>query len=284
MQSWQGLACSCKSNKVRSRNQMSQYMLYKCWGFFFILDTASSHTPVTRRERPRRNSERPRTNSTLAASVGLPCPFSPSGTQDVGSTDWHASERLNLANLDAITFPGITQTSAGESVDPAGQSKPSGQGPSDGGELDDAAKDTYRVRAFSLETKRSERHSPVVPTPTASFQPVSPTNRNDSQSTAPSPSLSPHRATHQHLSSLRISESSLFSPIEQRQPLETGPSLEDYDEVFLQNPPPPSPPSPVKETSIMEDLPLPPPPPPLTEDQEAGPQTVDRLVIWHTNL
>lgn len=247
--------------------------------FFFILDTASSHTPVTRRERPRRNSERPRTNSTLAASVGLPCPFSPSGAQDVGSADWHASERLNLANLDAITFPGITQTSAREGVEPAGQSKPSGQAPSDAGEPDDAAKDTYRVRAFSLEMKREERHSPVAPPPTASFQPVSPSNRKDSQSTAPSPPLSPHQAAQQHLPSLRISESSLSSPIEQRQPLGTCPSLEDYDDVFLQNPPPPSPPPPLKETSIMEDLPLPPPPAPLTADQEAGLHTVDRLVI-----
>ncbi|XP_047425761.1 protein Shroom3 isoform X2 [Mugil cephalus] len=75
----------------------------------------SSHTPVARRER-QRNADRQRAHSTstLAASVGLPCPFSPAGTRDVSTTEWQAGERLSQANLDAITFPSIPQTSASD--------------------------------------------------------------------------------------------------------------------------------------------------------------------------
>ncbi|MEQ2173997.1 hypothetical protein GOODEAATRI_003227, partial [Goodea atripinnis] len=54
--------------------------------------------------------------STLAASVGLPFPFSPAGNQqDSGAAEWEANERLSQANLDAITFSEIQQTSDGES-------------------------------------------------------------------------------------------------------------------------------------------------------------------------
>lgn len=255
-----------------------------------ILDAGSSHTPITRRERQRKNCERQRTNSTatLAASVGLPCPFSPSGTLDGGSTEWHASERLSQANLDAITFPGIPQTGTGDGANTTDYNEPpvmdrqTRQSLSDASILEDTAKDVYRVRAFSLEMRGGEnakRHLPVTPTPMPHFQPTSPPQRKDSGSTTPSPPPSSHPAIHQHLSSLRISETSLFSPIDQQQPLETGLSQEDYDEVFLQNPAPPSPPPPIQETSIMEDFPPPPPPPPLELDQEAGHQTVGRFVV-----
>ncbi|XP_076614705.1 protein Shroom3 isoform X1 [Chaetodon auriga] len=244
----------------------------------------SSRTPVTRRER-QRNSERQRASSTstLAASVGLPCPFSPSGTQDGGSTEWQASERLSQANMVAITFPGIQESGTGDGVSTTGYNetlvmdRQTRHSLSDTTILEDTANDTYRGRAFSLEmrgghsTENTKRASPVMPTP-PHFQAAALPNRKDSGSTTPSPPPSSHPSTKQHLSSLRISESSLFSSIDQQQPLETGLSQEDFDEVFFQNPAPPSPPPPIKETSIMEDFP--PPPPPLKLEQEAGQQTV----------
>ncbi|XP_041815752.1 protein Shroom3 isoform X2 [Chelmon rostratus] len=250
----------------------------------------SSRTPVTRRER-QRNSERQRASSTstLAASVGLPCPFSPSGTQDGGSAEWHASERLSQANLVAITFPGIPETGTGDGVNAAGHNEPlvtdrqTRHSLSDASVLEDTTNDMYRGRAFSLEMRgghsaeNTKRVSPVTQTPLPHFQLAAPPNRKDSGSTAPSPPPSPHPSIQQHLSSLRISESSLFGSIDQQQP---GLSQEDFDEVFLQNPPPPSPPPPIKETSIMEDFP--PPPPPLELEQEAGHQTVTRTSSLHS--
>ncbi|XP_058272465.1 protein Shroom3 isoform X2 [Hemibagrus wyckioides] len=55
--------------------------------------------PVIRRER-QRLSDRPRSHSAsgLAASVGLPCPFS--------SLEWQSTKTQCQPNLDAITFPG----------------------------------------------------------------------------------------------------------------------------------------------------------------------------------
>ncbi|KAI5096366.1 protein Shroom3 [Silurus meridionalis] len=70
--------------------------------------------PVIRRER-QRHSDRPRSHSAsgLAASVGLPCPFSPS--------EWHSTNKTQCQpNLDAITFPGTVpkdQTSALSGMD-----------------------------------------------------------------------------------------------------------------------------------------------------------------------
>ncbi|XP_068562073.1 protein Shroom3 isoform X2 [Cebidichthys violaceus] len=247
-------------------------------------DPGPSHTPVTRRER-QRNSERPRTHSTstLAASVGLPCPLSPPGTQDRGSAGWHATERLSQANLDAITFPGTPQpgTSDGDDSNTTGHNKTlvtdrqTRHSLSDASILEDTAKDTYRGRAFSLEMiggYSTENGKQVLPATPAHFHRASPPNRKDSRSITSSPPPSSHPSVHQHLSSLRISESSFFGSIDQQHPLEAsiGISQEDYDEVFLQNAP--SPPPPIKETNILEDFPPPPPPshPPLLEmEQEA---------------
>ncbi|XP_040014157.1 protein Shroom3 isoform X4 [Xiphias gladius] len=247
----------------------------------------SSYTPVTRRER-QRNSERQRAHSTstLAASVGLPCPFFPPGTQDGGGTEWQASGRLSLANLDAITFPVIPQTSTGDgdggkgaTVNTTGldetlvtdiQTKRS---LSDASVSEDAEKDMYRGRANSLETRGghseedARRVSPVTPPPLSGSQFAAPPNRKDSGKTVSSSSSSSHPSI-RHLSSLRISESTLFSPIDQTS---AGLSQEDFDEVFLQNPAPPSPPPPIKETSIVEDFP---PPSPLELEPETGRQSV----------
>ncbi|XP_073334647.1 protein Shroom3 [Pagrus major] len=239
-------------------------------------DVGSSHTPVTRRER-QKNSERQRTSSTstLAASVGLPCPFSTSGAQDGGSTEWHASERLSQANLDAITFPGIpgdggNTTGYNETLVTGRQTVHS---LSDASILEDTAKDIYRQRAFSLESRggHSAENTKMV---------SSPSNRKDSGSFIPSPPASSHPSIHQHLSSLRISESSLFSSIDQEQPLETSVLQADFDEVFYQNPAPLSPPPPIQETSIIEEFP--PPPSPLELEQEAGQPIVGRKSLLHS--
>lgn len=237
----------------------------------------SSHTPVTRRER-QKNSERQRTSSTstLAASVGLPCPFSPSGAQDGGSTEWHASERLSQANLDAITFPGIpgdggNTTGYNETLVARRQTV---HGLSDASMIEDTAKDIYRERAFSLEVRggHSAENTKLV---------SSPTNRKDSGSFVPSPPASSQPSIHQHLSSLRISESSVISSIDQERPLETC-VLQDFDEVFYQNPAPLSPPTPFQETSIIEEFP--PPPPPLELEQEAGQPIVGRFAAQDVHI
>uniref|UniRef100_H2MK39 Shroom family member 3 n=1 Tax=Oryzias latipes TaxID=8090 RepID=H2MK39_ORYLA len=185
------------------------------------------HTPVPRRDRPR-NTERPRAQSAsmLAASVGLPCPFSPQDT--AVCPEWKASDRLSRANLEAISFPDIPHSSRGV-----------GSG---------------------SEALQADRQS------------------NPSGSTA-SPPASP---LPRHLSSLRISESSLCSPVSQ-QPLETSSaSLKaDLDEVFLHSPPPPPPPPPspppFQEITIPEDFP---PPPPLLEFKQEEPSLARLLDPW----
>ncbi|XP_030598856.1 protein Shroom3 [Archocentrus centrarchus] len=250
-------------------------------------DPGSSQTPVTRRER-QRNSERQRVHSTstLAASVGLPCPFSPPGTQDGGGAQWQASERLSQANLDAITFPGIPQASAGsgEESKGVGYETQTRHSSSDAILLEETVKDVFRGRAFSLDRRGglSEENakpvSPVTPAPPPHFQLPTSSKRKGSGSATSSPLSFAHPSV--RLSSLRISETSLFGSVDQQHPPETstGTPLEDYDEVFLQSsapppPPPPPPPSPpIRETNITDDFPL--PPPPVELEQEAKEETV----------
>lgn len=87
---------------------------------------AEAQSAVTRRQRPRRSSERQRggATSTLAASVGLRHPLSPAGMGDGDSADWHAAERLSQVNLDAIVFPGVLQTGSSGDAIPAGPRLP----------------------------------------------------------------------------------------------------------------------------------------------------------------
>jgi len=143
-----------------------------------ILD--HSRTPVTRRERQRNNErQRAQSTSTLAASVGLPCPFSPPGTQDRGSADWKANERLSQANLDAIMFPEIPQTSRNDSDGSDGAAVRTGGNKetlltdrqtrhslSDGSLSEESPKEACREQAFSLEMsgRRSANVSPVTAT------------------------------------------------------------------------------------------------------------------------
>ncbi|XP_041666406.1 protein Shroom3 isoform X2 [Cheilinus undulatus] len=234
-------------------------------------DPGFSHTPVTRRER-QRNGERQRANSTstLAASVGLPCPFSPPGPKDGGSTEWHANERLSQANLDSITFPGLTQTDTEDAVTSPSYNETSAMDRQmrhslgDASNLDDTTKDVYRERTFSLDMRRgqSAENASVTSTLVTDFQTPAPPNKREN---TPSPPLS----YQQRLSSLRISESNLISsPTEWHPPLKAGLSQEEYDEVFLQNPK-----NPLKETTIEDDFP--PPPPPVELEQEVE-QTQER--------
>ncbi|XP_068609036.1 protein Shroom3 [Brachionichthys hirsutus] len=231
----------------------------------------SSHAAVARVEQ-QRNSERQRSNSTatLAASVGLPCPFSPSGAQDVGSAEWHASERLSQANLDAITFPGISHAGTAGGATGFNQTPLRDMQTRNSPSQADKLVNPERTRsAFGLDigeghlAKTAGRVSPSVPSSPAHFRPMSPA----------SPPPSSHPSVLQRLSSLRISESSLFSPLDQQQPLITGYPQDGTNEVFLQNPTPPPPPPQIPETGTIDDLPLPPPPLNLEVEQPSVERT-----------
>lgn len=251
--------------------------------FHDVTEAGTGNTPVTRRERQRKTSERQRgtSTSTLAASVGLQCPLTPSGIRDGGSADWHAGERLSQANLDGIVFPGVLLTGSGDEAAATGSSEPLvtdrqiRQSLSDSTIFEDTEKNLFRPRGFSLETiggplKHQNVSRSLSETTTPASQPIPPPISPDWSRTAPSPPSNSHSTLHQKLLSLRISESSLFSSTDQ-QHFETGASQED--EVFLQNPPCPSPP---KSPSSVEDFP---PPPPSNLDQEAGHQARGRFVL-----
>ncbi|KAM9820810.1 protein Shroom3 [Neosynchiropus ocellatus] len=211
-----------------------------------------STTPVTHRERRQRNGERPRSHSTsaLAASVGLPCPLTPHGTQDPAKNP----QQLHQANLDDISFPQILQTRKGDADDGSGKfadgesrksetqllTKQTRNSLSEADATD--TKKSYRGRTFSLEM-RGEQFEEQAVEPLACLGDAS---QKNSHSPPPSP--------HQRLSSLRISESNLLSPLDVQARSSAGVLQEDFDEVFLQNPAPPSP------NPAVDDFPPPPPP------------------------
>lgn len=255
--------------------------------------SSSSYTPVSRRERQRNGArQRAHSTSTLAASVGLPCPWD----QDGAVSEWQSSERLSLANMDAITFPETPQSSISDRTssqvidETPSAGRQTWRRLSEAGVLEETEKDVHRGRAYSLETRRlntSEVNNicPVVPKSPPNMDVSVPPHSRDEEKSESSPSLS--LPSFRHLSSLRISESSLFGSSEQQQPLETSTarSQQDFDEVFLQSPPPPSPPPPIKETCIIEDFPpppaSPPPPPPLLEmDEEHRYSSRERSVVY----
>uniref|UniRef100_UPI003AAECD5B protein Shroom3 n=1 Tax=Centroberyx gerrardi TaxID=166262 RepID=UPI003AAECD5B len=265
----------------------------------------SSHPPVTRRERPK-TGERQRavSASTLAASVGLPCPFSPPGAPG-GGGEWRASERLSLANLDAIAFPCVLQTAVGDGddsstgaatcdVESGSRAASSGaENPEEDRGLDlhvrhslsdtyasgDTAKDFCRERAFSLDTGEGdcgENTGPASPK-TPSPQPLVPPNRQEDGDEP----LTPPPSVRQHLPSLRISESGLSDPVGQSHTPESsvGLSQEDFDEVFLQHPAPPSAPPPIRETDITEDFPPPPSSPPPAPQSAGSSENLDSPAV-----
>lgn len=156
--------------------------------------------PVIRRER-QRYSDRPRSHSAsgLAASVGLPCPFS--------SSEWlSTSETQCQPNLDAITFPGtvpenLTSSLSGRDNQNSASANSSKDAPND------AEKTTHDLSSAQKEVAESPASS--------SFNP-------------------PHRPCHsglptspiKSLPSLRISESSIgFAS--------SAAVSQEEDEVFL---------------------------------------------------
>ncbi|XP_050949000.1 protein Shroom3 isoform X2 [Labeo rohita] len=188
------------------------------------------NAPVLRRER-QRYSDRPRAQSAsgLAASVGLPCPFTSPGT--VASLDWHNGDRLCQPNLDSIAFP---------ETGPQSQKSPSGA--------------PGMVRQNSSDTSTSEDTLKDFPCPVATPSPPHP--EVTGSQILPKGPVFPTKP----LFSLRISESNL-------QDVPSIAVSQDDDEVFLAPlpPPPPPPAPPIRETEIMEDFP---PPPPLTPPVE----------------
>lgn len=190
------------------------------------------NAPVLRRER-QRQSDRPRVQSAsgLAASVGLPCPFTSPGTS--ASADWHNADRLCQPNLDSIAFPETGPQS------PSGTLGMMRQNSSDTSTSEDTLKDFP-----CLVATPSPPHPEVMGSQLA----------RSSDSKPPTLPKSPDSPA-KPLLSLRISESNL-------QDVQSIAMLQDDDEVFLAPPPPsPPPPLPIRETEITEDFP---PPPPIT--------------------
>ncbi|XP_045549882.1 protein Shroom3 isoform X3 [Salmo salar] len=233
----QDVASQSQDVASQSQDVASHYLLNQ--------GPSQSNTPVMRRER-QRNPDRQRALSafSLAASVGLPCPFSSPGTSSSTSLDWQVSERLNQGNLDAIAFPCLLQVDAPRAVSPETRRRPTAnQGQNQGLQT--------RTRLGSSDTSTSEETLKDFPI--------------DSPATVPKnilPLVQPETCPRPHpLLSLRISESNLQeTPTPQVVPPIV--SLQDYDEVFLQElapPSPPPPPLPIRETDITEDFPPPPP-------------------------
>ncbi|CAB1319096.1 unnamed protein product [Coregonus sp. 'balchen'] len=253
---------------------------------------SQSNTPVMRRER-QRNTDRQRALSAsgLAASVGLPCPFSSMGTSPGTSLDWQVSERLSQANLDAIVFPCPLQVGTPRAVSPETRRSPTAHqcqdqglqtrtrlGSSDTSTSEETLKDFPRENP---STAPKTTPPPVLPKtipplvlpktipplvlpktipppvlPKTTPPPVLPKTAAPPPKTSPTPP-SPKTSPRPHpLLSLRISESNL-----QETPPTQVVCLQDYDEVFLQDlapPSPPPPPLPIRETDITEDFPPPP--------------------------
>ncbi|KAI1904861.1 hypothetical protein AGOR_G00010030 [Albula goreensis] len=223
-------------------------------------------TPVTRRER-QRNPDRQRAQSMsgLAASVGLPCPFSSPGSSP--HPDWQAS-------IDALTHNLFPSPAPADSLDAQAQQAPLGmtrQSSADSSTSEETLKDFPRDLpgpqvpsaprpALTLPFPREGEKSPTPPAPHSHLSPR--------ESPSPVPTLSP--VSSPPLPLLRISESSIHFTSSQ-------PISQDDDEVFLQEPalpPPPPPPLPVWDLENTEDFPPPPPPPPVlphltSEEQES---------------
>ncbi|CAB1351987.1 unnamed protein product [Coregonus sp. 'balchen'] len=267
---------------------------------------SQSNTPVMRRERQRNpDHQRALSASSLAASVGLPCPFSPPGTSPTTSLDWQASERLSQANLDAIAFPTLLQTATPRNMSPEVQVHPEvrrsptahlqhgmAQGQNQGLQT--------RTRQGSSDTSPSEET--LKDFPREKDGPCPQASANNPKTTPPpilpkaSPPAPPSKTSHRPhtLFSLRISESTLqeTSALQVAPPLAPPTiSLQDYGEVFLQEPAPPSPPPrpPIRETDITEDFPPPPPPllppssPPDGEEEEERRENHHRPGLQHLN-
>ncbi|XP_060791681.1 protein Shroom3 isoform X3 [Neoarius graeffei] len=186
--------------------------------------------PVMRRER-QRHSDRPKSHSAsgLAASVGLPCPFS--------SSEWHNTSMTQCQpNLDAITFPGTVPENLTSSL-----SGMDNQNSASASSSKDTPNDSEKT-APDLSTSHQEDTESLA---SLSFNPP---HRpcHSGLPTFPKGSTSPIRSLH----SLRISESSMgfASPATVSQ---------EEDEVFLTPPSPLLHPLSSREGNFPEEPPVP---------------------------
>lgn len=216
------------------------------------------NAPVLRRER-QRNADRPRSHSAsgLAASVGLPCPFTSPGTAT--TIDWQNGERLCQPNLDSIAFP---ETGPQNQESPSRTPGVARQDSNDTSTSDDTLKD-FPCSVAPATSKSTSTPSPPLLDGTLGSTPLS---DQLSRSFDSRPATLP-RSPVSHakpLPSLRISESSLHD-------VQSVILLHDDDDVFLVPPPPssPAPPLPIKETEMTADFP-PPPPATLSADEDLG--------------
>ncbi|XP_066501835.1 protein Shroom3 isoform X2 [Hoplias malabaricus] len=219
------------------------------------------NTPVIRRER-QRNSDRPRAHSAtgLAASVGLPCPFSPPGSHLTG-------EPQCQPNLDTITFPGTDHESLFGTAEMA-------QHCDDVNTSSDLS-DPQKTTAPKITSDLMPPHLEVSASHAPFFSDPPPRSSQSGPPTSPKSPTSPKMlsSSNKPLYSLRISESNLhFTP--------TPSVSQEDDEVFLAPPSPPLPPPPppppptqlpVRETDITEDLPFPFPPLTLQTMEDIAP-------------
>lgn len=190
---------------------------------------------VIRRER-QRHSDRPRAHSAsgLAASVGLPCPFS--------SSAWHSTNTTQCQpNLDAITFPGTVPENPLVGMD--------NQNSANVNSSEDAPNISDKT-AYDL----SPSHQKVTESVTSFYPPHRPINCG--LPTSPKASNSPIRS----LPSLRISESSIdFAS--------SAIVSQEEDEVFLSPTSPPLQPLSSREGNISEEpIPYPSAQPQLKEE------------------
>ncbi|XP_053334396.1 protein Shroom3 isoform X2 [Clarias gariepinus] len=188
--------------------------------------------PVIRRER-QRHSDRPRSHSAsgLAASVGLPCPFS--------SSEWQRTNNTQCQpNLDAITFPGTV---------PENETIPFSEKDNQNSANATSSKEAPN-NLEKTDHDLSAPHQGVAESLTSfSFNPPHepchsglPTSPKDSPK-----DISPIRSLH----SLRISESSLG--------FAQSVSQEEDDDVFLTPTSPPLNPLSRKEGNLSEEPSLP---------------------------
>ncbi|XP_077478402.1 protein Shroom3 isoform X2 [Stigmatopora argus] len=176
--------------------------------------TVFSHYPVPLRDKHRhRNSERQRAHSmsSLAASVGLPCPLSPASTSQNGGGDERTASQ---ANLDAITFPGVLTSDGGTQSGAVVTDKPTRHSLGD----INISEDTTRA---------------LTPSPQPQLQFASTPNREDrgTMESRPLP------GSPQNLSIQQQTPSFMFS--------------DDLDDVFLKSPASVSPTPSVKETDLL---------------------------------
>lgn len=210
---------------------------------------AQQNAPVLRRER-QRHSDRPRAHSAsgLAASVGLPCPFTPPGTAAI--LDWPNGQKLYQPNLDSIAFP---ETGTPNQKSPSGTPGVARQNSNNSSTSDDTLKD-FASSAAPATSKSTSTPSPPHPDKVLGSADTSMSDQlsrplNSRPATLPRSPVSHTKP----LLSLRISESSLHD-------VQSAVLLQGDDDVFLAPPPPsPSPPQlPIKETEITADFPPPP--------------------------